>query len=1198
MTTTRLADIPKRQKQVRLRFGVNWPLLIGTLLVAFVVALAIFGPNIAPNDSLQENLLVQDDGGQWHIPPFPAFTVSGFPLGSDEFGRDLYSRLLWAVRPTLQMVAVVATVRLVLGTVVGLIAGWSSGRAGRFFDTLIGGALALPGLLVALGAIAVVGVELGIIAFIIGLSITGWAETARIVREQTRAIRGQLFVEAARAMGSSDTQIVFRHVLRQIASMIWMLLAFEIGSTLMLTAGLGFLGYYIGGDVWVDVEDFVARRTSGAPELGQMLATAWVRLTDPWGLVSVGSVVFVAVLGFNLVGEGLRLRISPEAQVGRIKWMKERTANLRLWLDDRFWYPVGQFLFGQRLAFGLLMFTAGAALGASGVWGWKQGVFMLDAPQVAFLYGDSSSTQTPQPTQGPATATPAVQDIIDANALTALSEPMVVWQVDVNSAFIGAPVIGPDNTVYTTSADNQLRAFDPEGELLWQIELEERPVGTPGIAPDGTIYATDKAGALNAVSPIGEIVWRFEIDPPRSATSGPTLGADGTIYYALGAQAGLMQAVSQNGEGLWLGQGKTFSYFKAPVVHPASGLVFLWDDIFNTSDGALQEFEFPTEVDRFLVGGDGKLYMRTGHTVAEWRVVGGSPEILQSISWNYTAFISEGIFPQQTGVTKNQVSWELYTTEFGGSTTIYWIEMVDGEGQLLGSASAPVSQGKVLFMDDQTLTAVVCGLGDFEFQRQNSPKPECHAIRPGEDESLWMIQIEENGVIVGASYREGMLYITTQEGKLFVVDESPKPVETAFGLPTEELAETQASGTTGGATLTGSGWLLDFPEPISAGPFILDDGGGYLLSESNQIYIFTADGEIRKVITLPTLPHQFEFQGFGGGLTVTPVPPFITTDDLLIVVSSDKVYGLNPDESLRWEAPLQDPPFSFPAGGPVEGVFYQIDTLGTLYAFSVSEGLLWKHDPEEGLKGASPAPVFGPQGNIYYTITNGTKGMVEALSPEGDFLWRAELKTFNFFRPIQISPDGNWLAVDDDVVYTQTGNLQDIESQLEFQIDQFITGEDGKTYLRSGNTIIQWEIDNGQFRNLHQFTFSTAGIRTFADPTVTVSPEGIFWFRLATSRVVNLWVNQEGQVVAFVQWPRRDERLLEEDPVRMTLSVCDPILEENRMDCRGYALGSTEPVWELSIQGIGRADRLIYENGTLFAQVDGDTIQVVKVDLP
>ena len=131
----------KGNKSRGIRFHVNWPLWLGILLVGTIAYLAVTGPAFAPRDPMEENLIVKDPvTGKWHVPPFSAFTVTGFPLGSDEFGRDVLSRLLYAVRPTLQMVLLVAGVRLIAGTLIGLVAGYSSGRIGGFFDSLISSA--------------------------------------------------------------------------------------------------------------------------------------------------------------------------------------------------------------------------------------------------------------------------------------------------------------------------------------------------------------------------------------------------------------------------------------------------------------------------------------------------------------------------------------------------------------------------------------------------------------------------------------------------------------------------------------------------------------------------------------------------------------------------------------------------------------------------------------------------------------------------------------------------------------------------------------------------------------------------------------------------------------------------------------------------------------------------------------------------
>ena len=225
----------------------NWPLTLGWVIVLLVAFVALFGQRLAPLDPTKTVFILQGYDGEWVRPPFPPLTVSGYPLGSDAQGRDLFSQLLWAVRPTMTMVVTVAIVRLLLGTLIGVASGWSEGQRGRAPDILISASLAVPVLIVALGVIAIVGIESGIVAFIVGLSITGWAETGRFAREQTRGIKGQLYVEAARALGQPDSQIIVRHIIRQIAPTLWMLFAFEISGTLLAAATLGFLGYYLGG---------------------------------------------------------------------------------------------------------------------------------------------------------------------------------------------------------------------------------------------------------------------------------------------------------------------------------------------------------------------------------------------------------------------------------------------------------------------------------------------------------------------------------------------------------------------------------------------------------------------------------------------------------------------------------------------------------------------------------------------------------------------------------------------------------------------------------------------------------------------------------------------------------------------------------------------------------------------------------------
>ncbi|HLB45610.1 MAG TPA: tetratricopeptide repeat protein, partial [Anaerolineales bacterium] len=103
----------------------NWPLIIGSLLVSAVLFIAVFGPRLAPRDPMEE-MHVAQVGETWLAAPYPPFTVPGFPLGSDKLGRDVFSQLLWAVRPTMILVSIVAGVRLALGIIIGLASGWSA----------------------------------------------------------------------------------------------------------------------------------------------------------------------------------------------------------------------------------------------------------------------------------------------------------------------------------------------------------------------------------------------------------------------------------------------------------------------------------------------------------------------------------------------------------------------------------------------------------------------------------------------------------------------------------------------------------------------------------------------------------------------------------------------------------------------------------------------------------------------------------------------------------------------------------------------------------------------------------------------------------------------------------------------------------------------------------------------------------------
>jgi ABC-type dipeptide/oligopeptide/nickel transport system permease subunit len=1155
------------------RIKINWTLSIGILLIAGVACLAIAGPSIAPRDPLQENRILRDElTGEWHIPPFTAFEVTGFPLGSDEFGRDLYSRLLHAIRPTLQMVLVVASVRLAAGTLIGLAAGWSVGRAGRIFDSLISSALALPGLLVALGTIAVIGVEKGLLAFIIGLSITGWAETARLVREQTRIVRQEVYVEAARALGATDAQILFRHVLRQIRAMLLMMLALEVGSSLMLTAGLGFLGYYIGGDVWVDVADFVARRTSGSPELGQMLATAWVRLTDPWGLVSVGSVVFAAVLGFNLIGEGLRLRISPEHQVGRIKWLSDALAKLRLNLEQA-WHPIGRVLFGSRLALGLWWLAIGGAVGWWGVNAWQAGTFALSEAEVNMLFEPAADAAPPAGTNS---------TVVDASpGETPPPTPQLIWSFNSGGPILGSPVVSQEGIIYFNHAAG-LTALHPDGSLAWQVELAARPVGAPALGADGVIHVADRNGSLLTFSPAGELIWQFDLAEPRAAASGPAVGEDGALYYALTGQAGAVQAVSAAGAGLWLGAGQTSAVFTTPSA--GAGLVFLKDDVFDAATGALLSPEFPAAIHRFVLGADGRVYARAGHTVMEWRFApDGTTEILQSFTWPYQSIIEEQSFPLEAGITASGYSWELYTTELGGATRLFIIQAVDGAGQLRYSGGADMSLGTLVALDDATLAAVICGFGDYRYPNLDNPKPECVALMPGTEAALWHFKLDQTRRLVGAAYSGRMLYLATEEGDLFAVDTAPEP-------PAAEPQE---------AAATNSGWIFRSPEPLAIPPLVHADGSLYLFSRGTRIVILNADGTLKATLDAPEPLFRLEETGFGGSF-FTLLPPVLTADGKIVITTGTRVYALDLAAEVAWEFPLANPPQFAPV--TADGTrFYLLDTQSGLYAFE-NDGLVWQFAPERLRRTVTTVPEPAVGGGVYYIVTGGTRGVLLSVSAEGTLNWETALTTYNFRRDIQVLPSGEWLAVDNDLVRAPDGELVQLTG-LEFAPDIYAMGYDGNTYFMVGQTLIQVQVGaDGAATVLNQATIAfPEGLSRGIPPRVNVTRDGTFWIEFPTfggNFTSNMFVNAAGDVLGILDVNTRVASIIALDFGSGRLAYCIPDEDTNSMDCRGYTNGAPEPDWQVTIQGIGDAGYIFYQGGVLYVMLDENTVQTVNVNLP
>ena len=309
----------------------NFALVLGSILVAFMIFLAVFGPILAPRDPGAGEFINTTHEGDFLITPYPPMTVPGFPLGSDLGGRDILSRLMWAFRPTLIMAAIIAMTRLVIGTTAGFLEGWYSGRRiGDLINAFTEMTASLPLLLIAILILYVIGLERGLVGFVLALSLTGWTNTAQFMAERVRVLRQEPYVEAARALGAGDIHTVIKHVLPQVANLLPVMLSFEMGATLIVVAELGYLEFFVAGGSLLNVagtDEFVT--VAGQPELAQMLSDAWgVMLLMPWAALWSGLSFFVAIFSFMMMGEGLKQHLLESMGVRVPRMPMRRWAGL------------------------------------------------------------------------------------------------------------------------------------------------------------------------------------------------------------------------------------------------------------------------------------------------------------------------------------------------------------------------------------------------------------------------------------------------------------------------------------------------------------------------------------------------------------------------------------------------------------------------------------------------------------------------------------------------------------------------------------------------------------------------------------------------------------------------------------------------------------------------------------------------------
>ncbi|WP_461865243.1 ABC transporter permease [Thermococcus sp.] len=261
---------------------------LGGMIFLSVIVMAIFAPLIAPYSY-----------DEMHISDILKPPSSKYLLGTDQYGRDIFSRIVYGSRIALKVGILVVIIETVIGISLGLLAGYYGGKVDRIISFITDVFWAMPPLVLALAVVTLLGP--GLTNVMIAIAVVSWAQFTRVVRAKTQSLKNMPFVEAGRAIGESDISIMLRYILPNTMGAIIVLSTLALPSAILSTTAMGFLG--LGAQ-------------PPTPDWGVMLSEGISYIgTAPWISIFPGLAIVYTVLGFNLLGEGLRDILDPRLKV-------------------------------------------------------------------------------------------------------------------------------------------------------------------------------------------------------------------------------------------------------------------------------------------------------------------------------------------------------------------------------------------------------------------------------------------------------------------------------------------------------------------------------------------------------------------------------------------------------------------------------------------------------------------------------------------------------------------------------------------------------------------------------------------------------------------------------------------------------------------------------------------------------------------
>ncbi len=270
-----------------LRLKRNPLAMVGLAIIVVLLVVAAFAPQLAPHDPIAQNLRER------LLPPL----TDGHLLGTDDFGRDILTRILYGARITLYIVALVTVTAPVVGLLIGTVAGYFGGWVDEVLMRITDIFLAFPRLILALALVAVLGP--GIENAVLAIALTAWPPYARVARAETLTVRNSDYIAAVRLQGAGAVRIIAGHVVPMCLPSVIIRVTLDMAGVILTAAGLGFLG--LGAQPPLS-------------EWGLMISAGRKYLFEQWWVATMpGLAIFIVALGFNLLGDGLRDVLDPRS---------------------------------------------------------------------------------------------------------------------------------------------------------------------------------------------------------------------------------------------------------------------------------------------------------------------------------------------------------------------------------------------------------------------------------------------------------------------------------------------------------------------------------------------------------------------------------------------------------------------------------------------------------------------------------------------------------------------------------------------------------------------------------------------------------------------------------------------------------------------------------------------------------------------